>query len=176
MAMAAAIMQHPFAASILKPGSGNAEQCLFWQDGSIWRRAMIDWLRTPIPGRRTIVTDYKTAASADDDSFSKSMHTYGYHQQAAWYLDGVKALGLDGNAEPPVFLFIVQEKKAPSLVNVSQPDPTARAIGAHLNREAIRLYKECTASGVWTGYGTEPKFASLPAWVERQYEKEAWMT
>lgn len=175
MAMAAAIRAHPFAARMLNPESGTPERALFWQEGGLWRRAMLDWLRTPSPNHRTIVTDYKTAVAADDESFSKAMHTYGYHQQAAWYLDGVKALGLDGNGEPPAFLFIVQEKKAPYLVNVIQPDPTALAIGAHLNREAILTYKECTASGIWPGYGTEPKMVPLPAYVERQYEKEAWM-
>lgn len=175
MAMAAQLRAHDFAAKLLAPAAGSPERALFWQDGGVWRRAMLDWLREPHDSRRTIITDYKTAAAADDDSFSKSMHTYGYHQQAAWYLDGVKALGLDGNGEAPAFIFIVQEKKAPYLVNVFQPCPTTLAIGAHLNREAIRTYKECVASGVWPGYGTEPKMISLPAYVERQYEKEAWM-
>lgn len=173
-AMAAQIRNHEFAAKLLAPAAGSPERALFWKDGSIWRRALLDWLRDPRPDRRTIITDYKTARAADEDSFAKDMANYGYHQQADWYIDAVKALGLDGNGQPPVFLFIVQEKKAPYLVNVIQPDPTALAIGAYLNREALRTYKECTASGVWPGYGNEPKVVSLPAYVERQFEKEAW--
>lgn len=174
--MAAAIKAHPFAAKLLAGNHGAPERALFWRDGSIMRRALLDWLRTPNPNRRTIVTDYKTACAADDESFAKSMHNYGYHQQAAWYLDGVEALGLLGNGEPPVFLFIVQEKKAPYLVNVVQPDDDSIKIGRHLNRQAIAAYKECTESGVWPGYGTEPKLISLPAYVTRQYEKEPWMS
>lgn len=175
-AMAAQLRAHEFAGKLLASNAGAPERCLFWRDGNIMRRAMLDWLRDPKPNRRTIVTDYKTACAADEESFAKAMHNYGYHQQAAWYLDGVEALGLTGNGEPPVFLFIVQEKKAPYLVNVVQPDPDSLAIGRHLNREAIASYRECMASGIWPGYGTEPKMVSLPPYVVRQYEKEPWMS
>jgi hypothetical protein len=175
MEMAAAIKAHPFAGKLLASNHGAPERALFWRDGGIMRRAKLDWLRDPNLSRRTIVTDYKTACAADDESFAKSMHNYGYHQQAPWYLDGVEALDLTGNGEPPVFLFIVQEKKAPYLVNVFQPDPDSLAIGRHLNRLAIAEYKKCTESGVWPGYGTEPKMISLPPYIVRQYEKEPWM-
>jgi hypothetical protein len=175
LAMADAIKAHPFAAKLLASNAGAPERALFWRDGSIMRRALLDWLRDPNPNRRTIVTDYKTCDDASDEAFSKAMDNYKYHQQAGWYLDGVEALELTGNGEPPVFLFIAQEKKAPYLVNVIQPDPDSLAIGRHHNRLAIATYKECMASGVWPGYGTEPKMISLPPYVVRQYEKEPWM-
>lgn len=176
--MAKAIKAHPFAAKLLSGAAGKSEQALIWRDArtGVMCRAMIDFLRDPHPDRRTILTDYKTAADASEEGFAKAMHNYGYHQQAPWYRDGVKALGLDGSGEEPVFLYVVQEKSAPYLVNVVQPDPTAMMIGAHLNRLAVDTYKECKASGVWPGYGTEPKMISLPSYVERQYEKEPWMT
>jgi hypothetical protein len=171
VAMAAVLAAHPVASKLLTPGTGRAEAALVWQTGSVWCRALIDWLPHPVPGRRMIVADYKTCAKADVESISQSMYTYGYHQQAAWYLAGVKALGL---CPDPAFVFIYQEKTAPYLVTVAEPDATALRIGAHLNRLAVVRYFECTQTGIWPGYSEDIESLSLPGWVEKLYENEVW--
>ncbi|WP_416906209.1 hypothetical protein [Micromonospora echinospora] len=57
-------------------------------------------------------------------------------------------------------------------MTVAQPDHSAMRIGAHLNREARHLYRECVQSGRWPGYTDDVALISLPGWVERQYEME----
>jgi len=168
-AMAKALREHPTAAALLGRREGKPEQSLFWQDDrtKVWRRALIDFLPTPKPGRM-LLADYKTCPNADRESIAKSVHQFGYHQQAAWYCDGVKALGLAADA---VMLLVFQEKTPPYLVTVVELDVVAMDIGAARNRQAIDLYRQCTESGRWPGYADDVIRIPLPAWAEaRQLE------
>ncbi len=170
-AMAAALAEHPAAAALFGDG-GAPEQSLFWVDdrSGIWRRARLDWF--PVQrGRRLIVPDYKTARSADLDAIQRAAWSFGWAQQAAWYLDGVTALGLAGDAKP-AFLFVVQEKDAPYLVTVVELDPVALDIGRELNRRAIEIYKRCSREGRWPAYSDGVELVSLPGWVENRYAEE----
>jgi hypothetical protein len=169
-AMAAALREHPIASALLRPDTGRPEQTLVWVDAGtkVWRRARLDWY--PYPGSgRLIVPDYKTCRSAAPDDLQRAISEYGYHQQAAWYLDGIKALGL---AEDPQFVLVFQETSAPYLVTVAQPDRTALRIGAHLNRVALMTYRECVAADRWPGYSDDVELIQLPAWVENRYAEE----
>lgn len=170
-AMAAALRQHPLASALLGDG-GQAESSLFWVDepSGIWRRCRLDWQPTARETGRTIGWDYKTARSADPEKFAKSAVDYGYHQQHAWYVDGLVELGLaEKNA---AFVFIVQEKTPPYLVSVVQLDHEAVRIGRLLNRRAINVYAECDRTGIWPGYADDDvAHMSLPFWYERQFEE-----
>ncbi|MDR7278907.1 PD-(D/E)XK nuclease-like domain-containing protein [Catenuloplanes atrovinosus] len=170
--MAAALRAHPIASVLFRPGGGTPEQALIWQDRQtgVWLRALVDWLPDPGPGR-LIVADYKTTRSAAPADLAKVVYDYGYHQQAAWYLDGVRALGLAGEL-PPAFVFVAQEKTPPYLVTVFEPDLMALRIGAYLNRQAIDLYAQCVATGRWPGYSDDVELISLPPWVESRYAEE----
>lgn len=168
-AMAEAIRSHPLAMRLLDPLHGRPEQSLMWIDGDVWRRARIDWLPDVPASGRLIVTDYKSAADASTPAFSKAIANYGYHQQAAWYLDGIRALcGVTDAA----FVFVVQEKQPPYLVNVIELDPFALQAGAQRNAKAIDVYRECRASGVWPGFGDKVEMASLPRWAALAHEDE----
>jgi hypothetical protein len=172
-AMADAIRQHPIAGRMFMPEFGEPEQSLFWVDGQtkVWRRARLDWLPVSRTGGRMILPDYKTCNRADVDGVQRTIATYGYHQQAAWYLAGAQALGL---AEDHAFVFVFQEKDPPYLVNVVEPDAAALRIGRLLNREALDLYAQCTRTGVWPGYSDDVERVSLPPYVENRYLKENW--
>lgn len=166
--MAKAVLEHPTAAALFNPETGDPEQSAFWidQPSGIWRRTRFDFLRTRTTGR-VVIPDYKTCASADPEHIQRAVHNYGYHQQAAWYLDTVRALGL---AEDPAFVFVFQEKQAPYLVNVVQLDPIAERIGRDLNRQAIDIYADCQRTGRWPGYSDDIELISLPAWATRTEE------
>jgi len=163
--MAAALRAHPFAAGLFQPGAGQPEQSLFWTDPAtgVWRRARLDWMPYAT-GRRLIVPDYKTAASAAPVELAKAVRNYGYHQQAAWYLDGVKALG-GGDA---AFVFVAQEKTAPYLVTVFELDEVSLQAGRVLNEQAIALYARCTATDEWPGYTDDIATISLPDWALKE--------
>ncbi|HEY9391019.1 MAG TPA: PD-(D/E)XK nuclease-like domain-containing protein [Mycobacteriales bacterium] len=169
--MAAALRRDPIASALFNPESGSPEQSLFWRDEhtAVWRRARLDWLANRTDGRRLIVADYKTTASADPAALSKSMHTYGYHQQGAWYLDAVTALGLTGGLEP-AFVLIFQEKTPPYLVTVVQPDPVALRIARERNAVALDTYRRCVTTGHWPGYADGVISLALPPWAEREHE------
>jgi hypothetical protein len=167
-AMRDALAEHPVAAALLDPDHGRPEQTLIWQDTAtgVALRARLDWLPDQTPGRRLIVTDYKTAKAADTESIRKSVANFGYHVQAAAYLDGVaQVLGEDDAA----FVFIFQEKSPPHLVTVVQLDEFALRVGEALWRQAINLYAECKAAGRWPGYADDVETISLPAWAERRH-------
>lgn len=170
-AMAAALREHPIAGAIFQPDQGRPEQSIIWTDPrtGVWRRAMLDWLPHPAEGRRLIITDYKTCASAEPDAISRSLHHYGYYQQAAWYLDAVGAAGL-ASRDDAAFVLVCQEKTPPYLVTVGQPDPEALAWGDRLNAKAIDTYATCRATGRWPGYAEDVISVSLPTWAVRAHE------
>lgn len=169
-AMAEALRAHPIARALFSPGNGRPEQSLFWQDrpSGVWLRARPDWLPTWTGSGRLIVPDYKTCVSAEPEALRKAVHNFGYHQQAAWYLDGIKALNLHGDTEP-AFVFVAQEKTPPYLVTAFEVDVVALQIARRLNREAIDLYAECVRTGHWPAYSDAIELISLPPWVENAY-------
>ncbi len=170
-AMAAALREHPMAATLLTRW-GRSEQSAFWRDRptGVIRRCRFDVLPHERDGRM-VIPDYKSCAAADKESISKAVEKFKYHMQAAWYLDGARALDLAG--EDAAFVFVFQERTAPYLVNVVQLDVAALLIGAALNRRAVNLYAQCTASGRWPGYGEDIEEVTLPVWAERKgWEEE----
>ena len=161
--MAEALRLDPIAYGLLAQ-PGRPEVSLFWQDDrhGVERRARIDYLPdTTIDGHVRLI-DYKTCASADPYNICKAVANYGYHQQAAWYIDGVQALGL---AEQVEFLFIFQEKWAPYLTTVVELDAEALTVGRGLNDRAIEVYARCVATDTWPSYSDDIETVSLPIWA-----------
>lgn len=169
--MAAALRAHPIAAALFHPDHGTPEQSLFWVDAhaEIWRRARLDWLPTTRSGR-VILADYKTTLDASPDGITKTIERYGYHQQAAFYLDAGPALGLwDDTA---AFVLVFQEKNPPYLVTVVEPDVTALRIGRERNRRAIEIFAQCQATGHWPGYADDVLPIGLPVWAQVRHHEE----
>lgn len=164
-AMADTLRRHPLASALFDPSCGLPEQSLFWHDAEfgIDRRSRLDWLQDPRGGRLTIA-DYKSCADASPDAIRKAVGNYGYHIQDATYREGCAALGLD---DDPAFVFVFQEKDPPYLVNVAQLDAAAVQSGRIACRAAAEIFRDCTESGLWPGYGPEIADISLPPWATR---------
>ena len=99
-------------------------------------------------------------------AFGRAAAAYGYHMQAAWYLDLWRDLGADVEA----FAFIVQEKTPPYLVEVVELDEDALDLGRRRNARALEIYRDCRASGVWPGYSgrdDQSTTVDLPPWAYR---------
>lgn len=170
--MARVLREHPLAGPLLRPGSGVPEQSIFWRDRptGIWRRARLDWLPNPAPGQRMIVPDYKTAVSAHPDAIDRAIDQFGYHVRAAWYLDGMHALGLA--PEDAVFVLVVQEKTPPYVVTVAEIDGPTMRVGRRKARQAIDIYVRCTETGRWPGYADDVVLSGLPTYAMRRAEED----
>lgn len=169
-AMAKALRANPIASALLYDNGGQSESSLFWTDErtGVDRRARFDLLPERSDGRM-IIPDYKTADSAAEEKFVKSIVNYGYHQQGSWYLDGAEACGFGDDAQ---FVYIVQEKSAPYLVNVIGLPEIFIRIGRILNRRAIDLFAECTRTDTWPGYSSDVVYPSPPFWYVNQFEEQ----
>lgn len=182
--MAERLREHPIASALFRPGSGEPEQAVFWRERGQWTaedgetryapvdcRALVDWL-APKTGARLLLPDYKTCASAAPEDAVKAIARYGYHIQGAFYLAGLTAAGYAD--ERSRFLLVMQEKTAPYLVTVIEPDSTAMRLGAIRVREAIDIYAECATKGRWPGYADDVVLAELPPWETRELNGAIW--
>lgn len=170
-AMANAVLSHPIAGGLFSPACGQAERSLFWPDPQtgIMLRSRLDWLPFPESyGRRFIIGDLKTCASAEPGAIAKQVLNLRYFMQAPFYADGVAALGLH---PAPDFLFVFVESAPPHLITIVQLKDEAMDAGRALNRLAIERYRDCMEAGVWPGYSDEPiELIDLPPWAYRQLE------
>jgi hypothetical protein len=155
LGMADALRATPEVAEIF--AAAEAEVSGFWQEGDVWLRARYDLLGA-------LAYDYKTCEDASVHGFESAMESYGYHQQAEFYLRGLVALGHDAGRQP--FRFICQEKQAPYLVQVHSCDDLAIEVARALNDRAIGIYAEATKSGKWDGY---PSLHAAPTGLPTRY-------
>lgn len=167
LAMRDAVMAHPVAAELFS--DGVAEQSGWWadEDTGITLRFRPDWMGNlqdwPVCG------DLKTTISADPQDFSRSVAKFGYNMQAAWYLAGLAAHGIDDAR----FLFVCVEKTPPYPVAVIELDAEAIAQGRIDMRRAIDLYKRCLDTDTWPAYGDGIHTICLPPWMTRDATKQA---
>lgn len=150
---------------------GQPEKSLFWKDTEfgIWCRSRPDF----IPSSGRYLVDYKTAASANPNDFMRSVMSYGYHQQAAWYLEGYHAVT---GKRPDAFWFIVQMKEPPFLVSICRLDEQALLMGETLSRKAKGTFAWCLKNDSWPGYQPQVDEKARvfdiapPPWALREYE------
>lgn len=161
-ALADAVLTDPIAGPLFSPGTGVPEQSIFWVDDRTgqWRRAMLDWF--PDYGfDRPIIVDLKTTTSVAPGEIRRSMAKFGYHQQAAWYIDAAESVG----HEDPAFVFVFVQKDRPHLVGYYQLDDDAMAEGRARNARALDVWAQCRESGIWPGYTDDIEFIGLPRWA-----------
>jgi len=155
-AMSEALKRQPLA-SIALDHKGEIEVEKYWKDDGVDFKCKLDkW----IPHLNMIV-DYKTAKDASQAGFIKSAYSLGYHIQCAQYQAAYEKEGIK-----PAFLFIVQEKEAPYLTEVFEPDDRFLAKGIEERNELIKTYKECEENNLWYSYNRGLRRLTLPAWVE----------
>jgi hypothetical protein len=171
-AMADAVRKHPVAGPLFAPGSGIAERSIYWTDPTTRVRCRIrpDWLK-PAGEGRLIVVDLKTARAVDPNALQRAVYEHGYHAQAAFYLEGSKALGLHGDQEP-AFIFVFQSKTPPYLVHLVELDFPALTLGAARNERALRIYADCERTGNWPGFNDRITYLPLPPYAEKRDQEE----
>lgn len=165
IAMADALRRVPMAAASFR--NGEPEKTLAWKDKEtgVWLRVRPDFL----PRAKRLIPDYKTASSANPKDFQRAIWDYGYHRQAALYIDGIEAIT---GQKPEAFYFVVQEKEAPYIVSIIGLQDTDIEWGRLQNRQAIRTFAECLAKDRWPAYTEEPVTVMLPVWAERELQQK----
>lgn len=168
-AMSDAILANPDARTIMEFPS-RPEVSMFWTcpDTGVECRARVDWLPESVEGRRLIISDVKTAASAWPADFVRSAAGFLYDLQDAWYRDGARVLGLDPD---PAFLFVVVEKQQPYDVAVVQLHEDAQRRGQALMDRTRRIYAECLASDAWPGIPHGIHTTDLPTYEYYKHEE-----
>ena len=183
LAMGEEIRRHPTASFLFQrqryengkliDATGDPEVSLFWHDEMtrVDKRCRLDWLPSMLTEAGVLlVPDYKTCVSASKDAIDRALRDHKYHQQAQWNTEGILSLGLNGDA-PVLFVFVFQEKTAPYLINVRAISPQTLMVAERKNYEAAQLFKRCTESGEWPGYGPQIGYAQLPHWdLKRELE------
>lgn len=150
-----AVLAHPFAGPLIE--SGQSEVSVLWEEYWIQCKARFDSLTDD----RRVILDLKTTTFAHPDIVSRHSYKLGYHHQAAWYLRGARAAGLDIER----FVFVFVEKTSPHMVCCYELDSDALDIGDAEMDDALRHYVECRTTGLYPGYGFDVQKLSLPAWA-----------
>jgi exodeoxyribonuclease VIII len=135
------IFAHPAANTILNM-AGICEQSYQWKDSETGEicKSRPDFHTAD----NSLLVDLKTTEDASMFGFQKSIHSFRYHVQAAWYLRSL--------AEAEQFVFIAVEKKPPYLVAVYNASKEMVEAGNRAADKNLALLAECRKSNKWVGY------------------------
>ena len=148
------------AKKFLRPA--EYELTLVWRDREtgIYCKARLDCYQE----HTGVVTDLKTTVSALYHRFSKSIFDYGYHQQGAWYLSGLRRLGLPAKH----FLLLACEKEPPYLNALYRLDDEVLEMARLQNEANLKKVAACQATGQWPGLDDYVQDITLPEWTKKQ--------
>jgi hypothetical protein len=131
------------------------EASMFWENNGIKSKGRLDAF-DPETG---LIVDLKT--TKDAKNFAKSIIDYGYHRQAAYYLDGLKTItGVDAKE----FIWVCIEMDAPHLCAIYRADETMIAVGRHEYQQDLVAFKNSKDKNEWLGLSTEIQDIALPSW------------
>ncbi len=146
----------------------QAELSMFWKEGETWLRARSDWMTA----QRDVFIDYKTTkASANPDSWGRTMAGMSGDIQASFALRGSEALGGPTGAK---WLWLVQEVQPPFACSLIGFSPAYRAFGDSRVERAIGDWRECLRTDRWPAYPSRIAWIEPPAWaMNQEMEREA---
>lgn len=170
-AVAAAIERSDLAVACLT--NGVTEETLAWTDPNtgVWLRARPDFRPNSILTKSDVmvVADLKFMATthASPAGFARAVENFGYHQSAAFYADGIKAVY---GHYPTHWLHVVVEKEPPHCVALYQLPGEDIERGRVLNRRAIDIFARCLRDNRWPGFSDEPSQVGLPTWARMRID------
>lgn len=155
------VMRHDEALALLT-APGHTELAAVWYD-RVHRETMCKMRCDRLASHRSISTilDVKTTEDASPRAFTRSVATWGYHFQAAWYLDGLATIA-PGERR---FVIMAIEKSAPYEIALYELDFSWLDYGRDLTRKYLDLWVKCEREGVWPGYGEAVEVLDAPDWV-----------
>lgn len=157
------ILKHPKARAILE-ADGPVENNWRWYDDAcgLWRRARLDKFTGYVIG------DIKTCLNVHPQAFVKSVVTYGYYRQSAYYQDAIEA---ETGERPPV-VFIAVEKRPPYRTRCYDLTDTFVDLGSHEIAAGLQRLADCKRTGCWeTPDGSQIVTLGEPGWIAN---RELW--
>lgn len=153
--------EHEIAKQLLS-SPGKAEVAVVWTDKrtGVRCKALLD--RIILWAGWTVVLDLKTTRNAGPWEFSGQVAKLWYHEQAAFYLDGLNTIA---QAERR-FMWIAAESERPYCVAVYEPDQEALQAGRSAYQAHLDAYQSCRESNSWPGYPASIQPLSLPRWAQ----------
>jgi len=159
--MASAIAKHPLAFNLLVDSERENEMSMFWQRGGCQCKARWD----TVSKRYSYAADLKSCTDASLDAWRRTCVDYGYHIQAAHYLDGMRANGLNIDK----FYFVCVESSPPHAVAIFELDEGFLSVAEDQIGKALILYRQCMDSGLWPGYPQSVQNVLCPSWLVDQH-------
>lgn len=153
-ACADALLAHPVVQDLL-PGASH-EVVVVWRDQ--WTGALCKARADLYRADLLTVTDWKLMQDVRPLEFQRAVANYGYHLQAAFYLDGfTQGLG--------TFAWAAAAKKPPHGVRVYTASRRMLDAGRELYKKALEIHRECARNDLWPAYPTTIEEIDLPVWA-----------
>lgn len=95
----------------------------------------------------TCIVDLKTTQCSSPEMFKQSMRKYGYHGQAAWYVDG--------QTQSLPYYIIAVESSAPYCVTVFKLSESVIESGRQLYHSLLSRLHQCQSANRWSGYSDD---------------------
>lgn len=159
--MMLSMSEHPVARGLLNGGwQGKSEQSYFAVDPETG----LDVKCRPdfILNDGSLIIDLKTTLDASPKGFQRSLVSYRYYVQAAFYMDVVE---MATGTRPLAFLFIACEKQRPFQIGAYCADDAMIEVGREHARRDLQKIAEWKASNTWPGYSDRAEIISLPKWM-----------
>jgi hypothetical protein len=151
--------------SVIKLLEGcEAEVSLDWvdHDTAIKCKARVDAYNEQL----ATIVDLKTTTDASSKGFPRKLFAYGYHRQAAFYLNGLRSNGLQARH----FVFVAVEKDPPFAVGIYRLTDDVIALADKENTHLLRKLKACQESGEWPSYTAGIEDISIPTYAIDELE------
>lgn len=157
--MVDAIGSHPKWAEITK--GMKYEQTVYWthKPSGVWSRARLDGVSV----ERRVLLDLKNTEDASERTFSRHIDDFGYHYQAAHYLEAANAAVNSEAFED--YIFCVCERGGHHAVKFYLLDQRALARGRALRENAYEILRGCIETNKWPSYEPIVKTIDLPTWA-----------
>ncbi|MBR4577376.1 MAG: PD-(D/E)XK nuclease-like domain-containing protein [Clostridia bacterium] len=134
------------------------EKPIFWTDNNdLLCKCRVDAYKNGV------MIDLKTAADAGTDTFTREALRYGYHVQAAHYIDGYYHTV---SRKTPEWYFIVIEKTEPFAVNILKADMGFLDYGFLIRDKLLSILMNCQKTGSFPGYGIND--LCLPGYIAEE--------
>lgn len=138
--------------------TGRVEEAHKWLDRTwgVERKAKMD----AVLNDGTVI-DFKTTTDASPRAFERSILSFGYHTQAAFYADAMDASGQSMRR----FVIVAVEKTPPYAVGVYELTRESISIGRERVSEWITKYLDCLTNGSWPSYTPSIQMLGIPKWA-----------